>query len=138
MSLSKLDRHQSKASKGHPPGSPSFLSELPVDDWVPSWVGSSFDPSKKAQTIESWKNKLQGHQSVECFISCLTTFWLSHAAVGIVRMPTVFSFILLILKMISEHDLQYAMGYVRQLQQNMLTHVKMSESASLDSCLIAL
>ena len=64
------------------------------------------------------------------------TFWMSHSAVGIVKITTVFCHLMLVIKMISEHGLHYTVQYVRQLQQHILRHIKCTGSESIDSFLI--
>ena len=134
--LGNLDRFQTKAAKGKPSTRPHFLSDLPIEDWIPAWVGTSLDPSCKASLIKSWKSSLRSNQSENTFLSCLTTFWLSHSAVGIVKITSVMSHLLLIIKMISEHDLQYAVQYVRQLQQFLLRHIKSAGTETIDHYLL--
>ena len=63
------------------------------------------------------------------------TFWLSHAAVGLVKFPSVFAHNLLVLRLASEHSVNFALKYERRLVSRMQERLKAHESLSFSSLL---
>ena len=134
--LGTASRFLKKGQKSRPKALSVFISDLPIEDWIPSWVGCTLAPSAKATLMRDWKSALRSGKQSEFFLATLSSFWMSHAAIGIIDLPTVHLHILLLLKMICEHDLPYAISYTRQLQVEISNHIKTSGTMAVRDFLI--
>ena len=135
--LGKASRFMRKGhNKARPKAQSVFISDLPIEDWIPSWVSSTLAPSAKASLIRDWKTALRNGKQSEFFLATLSSFWMSHAAIGIIDLPTVHFHVWLLLKMICERDLLYTISYTRQLQVEIGNHIKTSGTTAVRDFLI--
>ena len=126
--LGRLNKHFVKAKAKASSQASHLLSDTGIEEWIPSWVGASLEPYRKTRLLKDWKQHLQVAKSPEHFLSTVASYWMSQAAVGIIPCSSVFVHMLLLLKMMCEHDLLYAIRYERRLQVTILLHIKTSGS----------
>ena len=91
-----------RAQESKPSRASTFVSDTPLDDWIPSWLGATRTPSVKASLANAWKKALQDSQESSSFLSSSMSLWLTHAVLNIVTFKDVFLHLLMLLRMISE------------------------------------
>ena len=110
--------------------SPYYIASSPFEEWVPSWVGKGESPSDKTFAQKAWKSKVE-LQCPSHALSMISTFWLSHAAVGIVNFGVVLAHMLCVVKMHSDHGLLFAIRHERRLVDLLQLRLDFGESLNL-------
>ena len=111
--LSKLQKLMLKAQESRKHQNHPFVADTALESWVPMWVGHGESPAARDAMVKQWK-KTEGLDTSK-FLSLVSNFWLAHAAVGVIQFPDVFAHLLLLIRMIAEHSLSYAIRYERDL-----------------------
>ena len=107
------------------------LLEKTYDHYPPLWVGSGELESQKLQMIKSRKDQLSRGPSGKSdakelarTLGNMAVFWLSHAAVGLVSIPSVLGHLLGIIRLVDEFDLLFASKYELHLQRKLQELIK--------------
>jgi hypothetical protein len=121
--LAELERAATRArSRGS-----LILASHTFERWPPQWVGSGELDSERSKTL---KARAQGITSggLARPLSNIAVFWLSHAAVGLVDVISVFGHLLCLLRLADEHSVDFALQYELRLQARILEAVKRNGS----------
>jgi hypothetical protein len=115
---------------------PHFVASSPFEDWIPSWTGAGLSPFDRAAALRSWRTRVD-LQKPSHASSMILTFWLSHAAVGIIDFVDVFAHMLVFTKMDSEEGLHFAIQHERRLVDYCQLQLKASRPFDLGQLLMA-
>ena len=89
----------------------AFLATSGLEDWHPSWLGHG-QPSGVKSSLSTTRRKQMNSSPPACtFLGNVSTFWLSHFAVGQTSIAGVLSHLLLLIKMVDEQGLDFARNY---------------------------
>jgi len=120
--------------------SSAYLSSIPLEDWVPSYIEGGTSSKGQLDTANSLREQttMGGHQVIEHIIA----FWCSHGINGSVHPHSVLKFVLLVNKMCADLDKgpSYALTYFK----NLVAHIRKTIADSdafiphLDNFLVAI
>ena len=109
------------------PGVP-YLHPSGIESWHPSWLGSGL-PSHARRELILARSKA-APLSAAAFINSVSAYWLSHAAMGQVSIPTVLAHVLLVSRICDKHSLSFAVRYISHLQAGF--HSKINNATPFD------
>ena len=127
-----LEKWVEKGKRSNPGGT-SNIASVTFETWVPSWLGVDKSPADRVKLRSEW-TKGAGTESVK-MLSSVATFWLSHAAVGACAPESAMVHMLVLLRMLSERGLQFAVAYERRLAVYVENKGREKSSKSLDDML---
>ena len=136
--IGRMDKLFQKAQASKPNRASTFISDTALDDWIPSWLGATRTPSTRTSLIKAWKKSLQDSQESSAFLSSSMSLWLTHAVLNIITFKDVFLHLLLLLRLIAEKDILYAVKYERHLQICIINHIRSSGDNTVASFLTSL
>jgi hypothetical protein len=111
VSAKRLGALAAKLQKANKSSSSNVrLATSSLEDWAPEWVGegSSADIRKE---VQQQRLKDFGTTSLARFLGNVSTFWLSHAAIGKVSFTAVLSHLLVLIRLADEKGVQTAHKY---------------------------
>ncbi|CAE8644453.1 unnamed protein product [Polarella glacialis] len=115
---------------------PHFIASSTFEEWIPPWVGSGSSPADKINILRDWKFNILKSSPSHAY-GTIMSFWLSHAALGIVDFRDVLSHMLCFIKLHAEFGLEFAVNHERRLldlcQLNLRSHFKSDMPALLAS-----
>ena len=136
--VGRMDKLFQKSLTSKSSRASTFVSDTALDEWIPSWLGATRTPTVKASLTKAWKKSLQDSHDSSAFLSSSMNLWLTHAVLGIINFKDVFLHLLLLLRLIAEKDILYAVKYERHLQVHIQNHIKSSGSRPVSSFLTAI
>ena len=100
-----------------------LLASTGFEEWNPQWLGLD-KPTSLRKTMHSERTKTLEVSGFARILGNITTFWLSHAAVELVSLPSVFAHILLLIRLADERSVKFVIIYERRLMVRMLEKIR--------------
>ena len=112
-------------------GVPIVASAAP-DNWLPAWIGDSLSPLGRRDLQKEWA---QGYEKISFprAISSINAFWLAHAAAHHCTVISVYSHIMLLMRLAAERSQHFAIRYERLLHTKFLSRIRASQAFSLSN-----
>ena len=105
--VNKVSKHK------HRSGERAYLSAVPLEEWVPSYVGDGQQAKvrKEKRLLRSTQGYLTGTQVVEHSVA----FWATHGLNGSVSVPALVKHVGILLRMTNEKSVAFAVTYAHKL-----------------------
>ena len=111
-----------------------LLASTGFEEWNPQWLGLD-KPTSVRKAMHSERTKSLESSGLARVLGNITTFWLSHAAVGLVSLPAAFAHFLLLMRLADERSVKFVLAYERRLMVRMLERIRSGEKFKFCDCI---
>ena len=99
----------------------AYLSTLPIEDWVPSYVGFGKSSTQQKKLLKD--RQTSSYMSADQVIAHATSFWITHGLNDSVKVGSVIRFVMIITKLCNDKGSRHATQYFRCLIQHIKEQV---------------
>ena len=112
----------------------SVVASTGFEEWNPQWLGLD-QPTSVKKSLHTDRTKNMEASGLAKILGNINTFWLSHAAVGVVSIPAVYSHLLCLIKLADERSVRFAILYERRLTARILERIRSGERFRCSQCI---